>query len=83
MDNFYEAQVVWDETMADNAARWVAAHAPSRQLVILAGRAHCRRDAIPARIERRQAVRVTNVRLSPESDDDNSDFDYTLLFEPR
>ena len=81
LDNFYAAQVVWDETMADNAARWVAARAPLRQLVVLAGSAHCRREAIPARIERREALRVVSVRLSSHSANDSEGFGYSLLFD--
>src|SRR6478735_2691336 len=61
MDNFYAAQVVWDETMADNAATWVSQRAPMRQMVILAGSAHCQRTAIPERIDRRQP----RIRLHP------------------
>jgi uncharacterized iron-regulated protein len=81
VDNFYAAQVVWDETMADNAAHWVAERAPSRQLVVLAGSAHCQHEAIPARIERREPLRVANVRLSAKSPDDSSGFSYTLVFD--
>ena len=81
LENFYAVQVVWDETMASTAARWVAARAPSRQLVILAGSAHCHRQAIPARIERREPLRVANVRLSADDAVDSSGFDYTLLFD--
>jgi uncharacterized iron-regulated protein len=81
LDNFYAAQVVWDETMADNAARWVAERAPSRQLVILAGSAHCRHEAIPARIERREPLRVTSVRLSTKTAGDSDGFGYTLIFD--
>jgi uncharacterized iron-regulated protein len=81
LDKFYAAQVVWDETMAQNAAGWVAAHAPQRQLVVLAGSAHCRREAIPARVERRVATRVANVRLSAKSPEDSEGFGYTLVFE--
>jgi uncharacterized iron-regulated protein len=80
-DNFYAAQVVWDETMADNATRWVSASAPSRQLVILAGSAHCRRAAIPARIERRAPLRVASVQLSAPTAGDSTGFSYTLLFD--
>lgn len=82
-ENFYAAQVVWDETMAENAAYWVAARAPQRQLVVLAGSAHCRREAIPARVERRVATRVASVRLSADAAEDSEGFDYTLQFEPR
>jgi uncharacterized iron-regulated protein len=81
LDNFYAAQVVWDETMADNAASWVAERAPSRQLVVLAGSAHCAEQAIPARIERREPLRVANVRLSTNSSADSAGYGYTLVFD--
>ncbi|MEO8900810.1 MAG: ChaN family lipoprotein [Polyangiaceae bacterium] len=81
LDNFYAAQVVWDETMADNAANWVAERAPSRQLVVLAGSAHCRQEAIPDRIARRQPLRVTNVRLSAKTAEDSDGFAYTVTFD--
>jgi uncharacterized iron-regulated protein len=81
LDNFYAAQVVWDETMAENAAHWVAERAPSRQLVVLAGSAHCEHEAIPARIERRESLRVTSVRLSTKTSADSDGFGYTLIFD--
>lgn len=81
LDNFYAAQVVWDETMAENAASWVSAHAPLRQLLIVAGSAHCRQEAIPSRIERREPLRVTSVRLSADTGADSEGFDYTLVFD--
>jgi uncharacterized iron-regulated protein len=83
LDKFYAAQVVWDETMASNAASWVAARAPSRQLVVLAGSAHCRQEAIPARVERRVTTRVANVRLSAHSPEDSEGFGYTLVFDEK
>jgi uncharacterized iron-regulated protein len=81
LENFYAAQVVWDETMANNAADWVSKRAPMRQLLILAGSAHCRHAAIPSRIERRQPLRVAAVRLSAETGADSEGFDYTLVFD--
>ena len=81
-EKFYAAQVVWDETMAENAAGWVAARAPQRQLVVLAGSAHCRREAIPARVERRVTTRVVSVKLSPQSPEESDGFSYTLIFDP-
>jgi len=83
LDNFYAAQVVWDETMALNAANWLSQHAPLRQLVVVAGSAHCRQSAIPARIERRQPFRVASVRLSADSSVDSEGFDYTLVFDGK
>ncbi|MEP7049226.1 MAG: ChaN family lipoprotein [Pseudomonadota bacterium] len=81
MDNFYAAQVVWDETMANNAADWLADRAPSRQLLVLAGSAHCRKDAVPARIARREPFRITNVRLSGANASDSEGFAYTVTFD--
>lgn len=60
-DDMYAAQVVWDESMATRAADWLANRAPARKLVILAGRAHCARSAIPSRIERRGPFRAISV----------------------
>jgi len=60
-DNMYAAQVIWDETMADTAARWVSGRLPGRQLVIFAGSGHCRKKAIPKRILRRVQAKVVGV----------------------
>ena len=35
-DDIYAVQVIWDETMADTAAKWLAAH-PDGHILILAG----------------------------------------------
>lgn len=80
-DNYYAAQVVWDETMADNAARWLAERAPSRQLVVIAGSAHCQHVAIPARVERRGSYRTASVRLTTAAPAESEGFDYSLSFD--
>ncbi|HET6611169.1 MAG TPA: ChaN family lipoprotein [Kofleriaceae bacterium] len=67
-DRFYTAQVVWDETMAESAARWLAAH-PGGQMVILAGNGHCVTGAIPRRLERRQKGQVISVRIVVDTGD--------------
>ena len=51
-DGIYTIQVLWDETMADTAARWLSAGA-RRQIVILAGSGHCHDSAIVRRLLRR------------------------------
>lgn len=51
---FLEAQATWDEGMADTALDAVASRTDAEGIVIVAGRAHARRDfGIPQRIERR------------------------------
>ena len=60
-DSFYAAQVVWDETMADTASRWLAA-GEGRRIVILAGTGHCHDRAIPARMRRRGVSQTISLR---------------------
>lgn len=81
LQRYYEAQVVWDETMADRSASWLTAHAPVRRLLIVAGQAHCERSAIPARLERRGKYRVRNVLLATETPDAEvaGEFDYAVI----
>jgi uncharacterized iron-regulated protein len=61
VDNYYEAQLIWDEKMAEEASHWLVARQPGRKLVILAGTAHCHRTAIPARLQRRTGLTVVSV----------------------
>ena len=52
-DNFFAAQVLWDETMAEAIARYYQNH-PQTQIVVLVGKAHVMYDyAIPDRVDRR------------------------------
>ena len=60
-DRIYTVQVVWDETMADTAARWARAN-PQGHLVILAGNGHCHDSAIVGRIKRRGITDVVSLR---------------------
>jgi uncharacterized iron-regulated protein len=64
-DDFYAAQVVWDETMAETATRWLKAGAkgePPRQIAILAGVGHCFDAAVPKRMRRRGVGRTVSVQ---------------------
>ncbi len=61
-ENFYTAQVLWDETMANTAVRFVQAHPDVDTMVIVAGAAHAdKRFGIPPRIERRTRADVITV----------------------
>jgi uncharacterized iron-regulated protein len=52
-DYFFQAQVLWDETMADSIARFLKAHS-DYQVVVLAGQGHIAYgDGIPSRVARR------------------------------
>jgi uncharacterized iron-regulated protein len=60
-DRIYTVQVIWDETMADGAAKWLAQN-PNGRIVILAGTGHCHDSAIVGRIKRRGIADVVSTR---------------------
>ncbi len=60
-DNYYDAQLIWDEKMAELSSEWLVQRNSGRKLVIFAGTAHCHRTAIPARIARRTGLTVVSV----------------------
>lgn len=54
LERLYEAQTVWDETMAESAARALADAGPGARILLVAGSQHVQQfDGIPARLERR------------------------------
>ena len=57
----YTAQVLWDETMSDGAAKWLSAGG-NRQVVILAGSGHCHDSGIVNRLKRRGVAETISVR---------------------
>jgi uncharacterized iron-regulated protein len=90
LDRLYTAQVVWDESMAEQAARFLAASGAAGQILVIAGLGHCRGDAIPRRIQRRQrALRVAAVHTlaadgatgdgQPNGKAKPDAFDYTVV----
>jgi uncharacterized iron-regulated protein len=59
-ERLYAAQVIWDETMADAAADWLADQEDG-QIVLLTGSGHCHDRAVVARIERRGDFEAASV----------------------
>ncbi len=59
-DRIYTAQVMWDEYMADGAAKW-AKSSPQGLLVLLAGNGPCHDSAIINRIKRRGVDKVISI----------------------
>jgi uncharacterized iron-regulated protein len=61
-ERFLQAQVLWDETMAEKIAQFVKAN-PDYQVVVLAGKGHIIYGyGIPSRVERRLGVGNVKVR---------------------
>lgn len=67
-DRIYTVQVIWDETMADTAARWLAKH-PGGHVVLLAGNGHCHDSAIVNRLKRRGVADAISIRSAIDDGD--------------
>lgn len=78
-ENLYTAQVLWDETMAENAHAYVSPRLPINQLLVIAGSQHCRRSAIPDRVERRGGARAAAVMPLLELPSDTPEYDYAMV----
>ncbi len=73
---FFEAQVLWDETMADQITQRLQRQTPTPQVVVLVGQGHLvYRYGIPSRVSRRfpQGIAQKVVLLSPDSKMANTD----------
>ena len=88
LDRFFEAQVIWDETMAETAARFLESPlGRDRRLVVIAGNEHIRRGwGVPDRVTRRiDAARA--LVLMPVSAEDETltagDADFAWVARPE
>ncbi len=81
-ERFIEVQLLWDEGMAERAARYLAEN-PKKTLVILAGAGHVEYgQGIPKRLARRASVSTATLLNANERALDPSSADY-LLFPQR
>lgn len=71
---FYEAQVIWDETMAETAVEAMAAQPAEARMLIVAGAGHVINGwGIPSRIARRTEDPTSVVTLLPVSPEKRTD----------
>ncbi len=78
-DAFYEAQLLWDEGMAQRVAQWLTAH-PTGHMLVLAGTGHLQfRAGIPNRVARRVALDDAVVLSGAVSEISSHTGDYLLL----
>jgi len=74
--NFYQSQLIWDETMAETAAEYLRKN-PERKMVILAGNGHLRYGyGIPDRLYRR--INEPYVIILNDEDIDKDIADYVV-----
>jgi len=69
LDFFYQAQILWDETMSESIARFLETH-PHEQVIVLAGSGHLEYGSgIPKRVARRMggdyAIILNDVEPEP------------------
>lgn len=81
-EHFLEAQLLWDEAMAERAARYLKEH-PKRRLAVLAGNGHLVYGAgIPRRLQQRLPVAAAIVLQAEGNSDDRQGADYWLVSAP-
>lgn len=90
-ESMYKSQCIWEDTMAESAARALAA-APDHRIAVVAGGFHVQRFSIPGRAARRGAkpyailngatTRVTRKDLPDVLDPDEGDWIYFTLPSP-
>ena len=81
-DSFFEAQLVWDETMASSIVSYLKLH-PDRQMVVIVGRGHVVYGyGIPSRIARRGISDYAIVLMGPDEYLAPGMGDYVLFPQP-
>ena len=80
VEHFWEAQLVWDETMAERAAGYLSEH-PEKAMVILAGSGHIEfGSGIPNRVRRRLPGIATAILITADKPQTKSHLtDYSLV----
>jgi len=82
-EHFLEAQLLWDESMAERAATYLAEY-PDHQLVVIAGNQHVAwGSAIPERLQRRLHVTTASIVNSWDGPVKPGLADFLLLPEER
>lgn len=80
-DRFMDVQLTWDETMAEQSARYLSAN-PEKTLVVLAGTGHVMYDhGIPQRLERRVDVPTAVVVAGEWAKREPGSADYFVITE--
>lgn len=81
-EGFFQAQALWDETMAESAAAYLLAN-PDDRLVVIAGRGHVVKDSgIPLRVARRVPVSQAVVVNADGRELDPSTVDFLFASTP-
>ncbi len=78
---FHESQLTWDETMADNVAKYLKEN-PAHRMIVFAGSGHVsHRHGIPSRVQRRIDVKDATVLTLKDGEIDPGIADYLVVAE--
>jgi uncharacterized iron-regulated protein len=82
MNNFFQAQALWDEAMAESAAEFLRKN-PDYRMMMVVGQGHALKDnAIPPRLARRMPVSVAVILTAGEHEVTPNEADYLVSVEP-
>ncbi|MCX5877021.1 MAG: ChaN family lipoprotein [Deltaproteobacteria bacterium] len=83
INGFFQAQAIWDETMAESVTTFLTAH-PESRMVVLAGQGHTdKATAIPPRVARRlPGIRQAVILNSENEALDQTEADYLIFSKP-
>jgi len=83
LNNFFQAQALWDETMAESVVSFLSAN-PESRMVVLAGHGHTdKTTAIPPRVSRRMPdIRQAVILNSEGGELDQTEADYLVFSRP-
>ena len=83
LNGFFQAQALWDETMAESVTTFLTTH-PESRMVVLAGQGHTDKGtAIPPRVARRMPGIRQAVILNSENEAlDQTEADYLIFSKP-
>lgn len=82
LNGFFQAQALWDETMAESVAAFLTAH-PETRMAVLAGQGHTdKATAIPPRVTRRLPTVRQTVILNSEGGALEQTTDYLIFSKP-
>ncbi|MGV1099627.1 ChaN family lipoprotein [Thiovibrio sp. JS02] len=83
VNGFFQAQALWDETMAESVANYLSAN-PEQRMVVIAGQGHTVKDtAIPPRVARRlPRIRQAVILNAEDAEPNPQEADYLIFCRP-
>ena len=83
VNNFFQAQAIWDEKMAESVAEYLKKN-PDHRMVVIAGMGHTvKNSGIPPRVARRLPLKQAVLINADSQDIDPANADYLLFVKPE